>query len=115
MWKSLGSYLWWTHRRGSLQYDVMVTLILAFIFISPHFINYRDKPALNNSHPIHAGGGLDSYLLPANGASLSGSSPDTAALTSALPPAARSARIDHVEMLKDANGNIAAYRVWVKP
>ncbi len=46
--KSVGDnqgYIWWTHQRGSFHYDVMVTLILLFIFVTPHFINYKDKPA----------------------------------------------------------------------
>ena len=44
MLKTLRSYLFWTYERGSFHYDVMVTLILLFIFVSPHFINYRDRP-----------------------------------------------------------------------
>ena len=40
----LKSYLWWTHERGSVHYDVMVTLILAFIFLTPRFIHYGDQP-----------------------------------------------------------------------
>jgi hypothetical protein len=38
------SYFYWTYPRGSFHYDVMVTLILAFIFITPHLWNYGDKP-----------------------------------------------------------------------
>lgn len=38
-------YIFWTFPRGSFHYDVMVTLILAFIFITPRFIDYKDKPA----------------------------------------------------------------------
>jgi len=44
MQKTLKSYFFWTHQRGSFHYDVMVTLILAFIFITPHLWNYGDKP-----------------------------------------------------------------------
>ena len=40
----LRSYLFWTYERGSLHYDVMVTLILLFLFISPHFIDFHDRP-----------------------------------------------------------------------
>lgn len=45
----LHSYFYWTYSRGSIHYDVMVSLILAFIFITPHLWNYGDKPSL----PIH--------------------------------------------------------------
>jgi len=44
MQKTLKSYFFWTHQRGSFHYDVMVTLILAFIFITPHLWQYGDKP-----------------------------------------------------------------------
>ena len=44
MGKLLKSYFFWTYSRGSLHYDVMVTLILAFIFVTPHLWNYGDKP-----------------------------------------------------------------------
>lgn len=37
-------YLFWTYERGSFHYDVMVTLILLFLFIAPHFIDFHDRP-----------------------------------------------------------------------
>src|ERR1700752_741065 len=44
MLKLLGSYIFWAYERGSVQYDIMVTLILLFMFVSPHIIDYKDKP-----------------------------------------------------------------------
>jgi hypothetical protein len=41
---TLKRYFFWTYERGSFHYDVMVTLILLFIFISPRFIDFRAKP-----------------------------------------------------------------------
>jgi len=49
MQKTLKSYFFWTHQRGSFHYDVMVTLILLFIFVTPHLWNYGDKPSPNAS------------------------------------------------------------------
>jgi len=40
----LHRYFFWTEERGSLHYDVMVTLILVFLFVSPQFIDFKDKP-----------------------------------------------------------------------
>ena len=40
----LRSYLFWTYDRGSIHYDVMVSLILAFLFLGPRFIDFGDKP-----------------------------------------------------------------------
>ena len=41
---TLRSYIFWAYERGSLQYDVMVTLILLFVFISPHLVDFHDRP-----------------------------------------------------------------------
>ena len=50
------SYFYWTYSRGSLHYDVMVTLILLFIFVTPQLPGwtYADKPSPNGGplHPI---------------------------------------------------------------
>jgi hypothetical protein len=40
----LRSYFFWTYERGSLHYDVMVTLILLFLFLAPRFIDFKDRP-----------------------------------------------------------------------
>lgn len=42
--RTIKGYIWWTYDRGSLHYDVMVTAILLFLFLSPRYINYKDKP-----------------------------------------------------------------------
>ncbi len=44
MMRLLRSYFFWTYERGSLHYDVMVTIILLFLFIGPRVINFKDKP-----------------------------------------------------------------------
>jgi hypothetical protein len=43
--KILRSYFYWTYPRGSLHYDIMVTLILLFIFVTPRFWSYGAKPS----------------------------------------------------------------------
>lgn len=40
----LHRYIFWTYERGSFHYDVMVTLILLFLFIAPHVIDFHDRP-----------------------------------------------------------------------
>lgn len=48
------SYFYWTYSRGSFHYDVMVTLILLFIFVTPHLWDYGAKPSAiaASSHPF---------------------------------------------------------------
>ena len=50
IWRTIRGYILWSHERGTIQYDVMVTLILLFIFLSPLWINFKDKPVERNPH-----------------------------------------------------------------
>lgn len=64
--KLLKSYFYWTYPRGNVHYDVMVTLILLFIFVTPQFWDFGDKPsrAPGPSHPIQvASDGTRSLLV----------------------------------------------------
>jgi hypothetical protein len=64
--KLLKSYFYWTYPRGNIHYDVMVTLILLFIFVTPQFWDFGDKPsrAPGPSHPIQvASDGSRSLLV----------------------------------------------------
>jgi hypothetical protein len=49
-----GSYFYWTYRRGSFHYDVMVTLILLFIFAAPRYWDFGARPTTfsNYAHPL---------------------------------------------------------------
>jgi hypothetical protein len=50
-WRTIRDYILWSYERGTVQYDVMVTLILLFVFVSPYWINFHDKPVERNPHP----------------------------------------------------------------
>lgn len=70
MQKTLKSYFFWTHQRGSFHYDVMVTLILLFIFITPQpffrrILDYGDKAPTNHAlmEPIQVVGDGDYGLV----------------------------------------------------
>ncbi|MBV9671189.1 MAG: hypothetical protein JOZ43_09560 [Acidobacteriales bacterium] len=108
MWNTLKSYIWWTHPRGSLPYDVMVTLILAFIFISPHYIDFQDAPAPVAAHSTGRSYIVDRASLP--------QSDDDAILRKEFAHQLKSpaSAIDHWEPLQDPSGNISAYRVFLK-
>jgi len=57
--KALARFLFWDYRRGSWQYDIMVALILAFIFLTPRYV-FQDqpKPATVQMLPGEGGTGL---------------------------------------------------------
>lgn len=56
----LKSYFYWTYPRGSFHYDIMVTLILLFIFLTPRIPgwSFGDKPSPIGGpmHPIQVTG-----------------------------------------------------------
>src|SRR5437763_4187376 len=51
IWRTIRGYILWSYERGTIHYDVMVTLILIFVFLSPYWINFKDKPIERNPHP----------------------------------------------------------------
>src|SRR5436305_11649420 len=51
IWRTIRGYILWQYERGTLHYDIMVTLILIFVLFSPRVINFNDKPISRNSHP----------------------------------------------------------------
>jgi hypothetical protein len=50
-WRTIRGYILWQHERGTLHYDIMVTLIILFVLFSPRVINFNDKPISRNPHP----------------------------------------------------------------
>jgi hypothetical protein len=120
--KTLGSYVWWTHERGSLHYDVMVTLILIFVFLAPLKINFKDKPAARDPHlnQITAytdlqGGVVYEVPVSALGAQTpaSGTPQFEVALLQALRPIAGDVKVVRYEA-QPAHGKVQSYRTWVK-
>ena len=117
----LKSYVYWTYPRGSFHYDVMVTLILAFIFITPHMWDYGDKPAVlaGPTQPILVkGDGTRGLILTvqASDVNVGAAASDREikrALRKAIEPIAGDAVfIERWELTRDANGNPASWQIW---
>ena len=118
------SYFYWTYPRGSFHYDVLVTLILAFIFVTPHIWNYGDRPsnAAGPPHPIQViGDGGRGLIITVQAADVDLDLNTTAscqtvkkALHRAIEPVTGDAVfVDHWETVKDAQGNWS-WRVWAR-
>ena len=43
LWQTIRPAVFWSYWRGSWQYDLIVALILAFIFLTPRSV-FRDRP-----------------------------------------------------------------------
>src|ERR1017187_8523629 len=124
MKKLLKSYFYWTYPRGCFHYDVLVTLILAFIFITPHLWNYGDRPsnAAGPPHPIQVIGDGGRGLIITMQASyvnldLKTRDSDQAvkkALRKAIEPVTGDAvSVQRWETVQDAQGDWA-WKVWAR-
>lgn len=114
--RTLKGYLFWTYTRGSFHYDVMVTLILAFIFIAPRFINFKDKPAIPQPHPNEIVVSADgkTYQVDASAVDAQDEGMVRANFQRVLRPIAGAVTVDRVEQIRDGSGHVVAYRGWVR-
>ena len=121
MGKLLKSYIFWTHERGSFHYDVIVTLILLFLFVSPRFINFGDKPvepiALKASEVLVKEAGPYRFIFEVRADSV-GPATDDAALREAMlrqiEPIAGEVTWERYEPVRDPNGKVIAYDAYVR-
>ena len=114
--RTLKGYLFWTYTRGSFHYDIMVTVILAFIFIGPHFINFKDKPGTPKPHPtdivVSADGKM--YQVDASAVDAQDEGMVRANFQRVLRPIAGAVTVERVEQVRDGSGHVVAYRAWVR-
>jgi hypothetical protein len=115
--KALRGYFWWTYPRGSVPYDIMVSLILAFIFMGPIWIDFRDKPQPRPPRQTEVlmqqeGDGL---LCTVDAAGVrSGSDAEVReSLMRVIEPLAGEVTIDRYRAVEDAKHNVTVYKVWV--
>lgn len=115
----LHSYFYWTYTRGSFHYDVMVTLILLFIFVTPHLWNYGAKPSLAAGpvHPMQVVANGRGVILTVQAADVSVPAGATEketkkALRQAIEPVmGDSVFVEKWETVTDAQG-ILTWKVW---
>ena len=123
IWRTIRGYILWSYERGSLHYDIMVTLILLFVFLSPRFIKYKDKPIERNPHltgvvviPGDKGGFI--YQIQASAVNTADGKSDTQdirrQLEQIIEPISGSVSITKYDVVKDASGQIQSYKVWVE-
>jgi hypothetical protein len=121
-WRTIRDYIFWSYERGTIQYDVMVTLILLFVFFSPKLINFNDKPVEHNPHrtgvvvvPDGQGGLI--YQIEAAAVAGQVAGKDDNAIRSELlriiEPISGEVSITKVEAVRDGLGRVLSYKVWV--
>ncbi len=114
--RTLKSYFWWTHPRGSVPYDVMVTVILAFIFLAPLWINFRDKPQPRPPHQTEVvmrqeGDGFV-CTIDAAGVRQGSDASVRESILRIIEPLSGEVTIDRYTEVRDRDHNITAYKVW---
>src|SRR5215467_2295980 len=114
VWRTIKGYLFWTYERGSFHYDVMVTLILIFIFVTPHFINFKDKPAEHLPHQtglsFTTDGNLLVYQVDASVVDAQDQAGVRENLLRVIQPISGRVSIISTEELRDSSGHIVGYR-----
>ncbi|HEX7287413.1 MAG TPA: hypothetical protein VF532_14595 [Candidatus Angelobacter sp.] len=118
IWRTIKGYIFWTYERGSFHYDVMVTLILVFIFVAPRFIDFQDHPA---DHPLQSGeirvtpNGNKGFIYQVDAAAVDAQDEGMVRVNflRLIRPMSGSVTLDRVEPVRDASGRIVAYRAWV--
>jgi hypothetical protein len=118
IWRTIRDYIFWSYERGTIQYDVMVTLILLFVFLSPKLINFKDKPVERNPHrtgvavvPDGQGGLI--YQIEAAAVAGKDDSAVRGQLLEIIEPISGEVSITKVEPVRDGSGRVLSYKVWV--
>ena len=119
VWRTIRGYILWSYERGTLHYDIMVTLILLFVFISPRYIHYKDKPVERNPHPIPVvvipdehGGFV--YQIPASAVNAKAGADVGQQLKQIIEPISGAVTVSRYETVKDPSGHPLSYKVWVE-
>jgi hypothetical protein len=124
MFKLLRSYIFWSYERGSFHYDIMVTAILIFMFVSPHFIDFKDKPvetvALHASEVLVKEAGTEGessrFVYQIRSDDMGGATTDPerrAAILRVIEPISGEVSLERYEAVHDAQGKVIAYNAWV--
>jgi hypothetical protein len=117
VWSTIRSYILWQHERGTLHYDIMVTLILIFVFFSPRVINFNDKPAPLSQHPTgvlvtpDGAGGLV-YQIDAATLTAGDETATSEQLRRIIEPISGDIAIAKYETVTNSKGRVEGYRVW---
>ena len=124
MGKLLKSYFFWTYERGSFHYDVMVTLILLFLFLSPRIIDFKDRPvetvALRSSEVLVKEAGTEGesarFMYQIRADDMVAATTDAerrAAILRVIEPISGEVSLERYEAVHDAQGKVIAYNAWV--
>jgi hypothetical protein len=119
IWRTIRGYILWQYERGTLHYDIMVTLILIFVIFSPRVINFNDKPIPRNPHPTEVVVTADAegrlFFQVAASAISPGDDPSVREqLLRIIEPISGAVSIVSYEAVSDQKGKLQGYKVLAK-
>lgn len=119
VWRTIKGYLFWTYDRGSFHYDVMVTVILLFIFISPRYIDFKDQPAEHLPHQtgiltITSHGNELVYEVAASIVDAQDEAMVRTNLMRIIEPISGKVTLVKVDPVRDSSSHIISYRAVVR-
>jgi hypothetical protein len=121
MMRLLSSYFFWSYERGSVQYDVMVTAILLFVFVGPRFIDFKDKPVtippIRSSEVLVKTGSDGNFIYEVRAEDLGNASTDAerrAALSLIVESISDDMTLESYQPVVDTKGKIVAYDAKVR-
>jgi hypothetical protein len=121
--RTIRGYILWTYERGSLHYDIMVTLILLFLFLAPLRFDFKDKPLERTAHQtgvlVTQDGQNIIYQVDAtardqHGQLIVGADNPEAGLHRVIEEIAGEVEMVRYERVTDRSGKVVAYKAWVK-
>ena len=119
IWRTIRGYILWQYERGTLHYDIMVTLIIIFVLFSPRVINFNDKPVARNPHPTEVVVTTDAeghlfYQVAASAISPGDDHAVREQLLRIIEPISGAVSIVSYEPVSDGKGKVQGYKVLVE-
>ena len=116
IWRTIRGYILWQYERGTLHYDIMVTLIILFLWFSPRVINFNDKPIERNPHPTEVIVTADAeghlfYQVAASAISPGDDQSVREQLLHIIEPISGAVSIVSFETVSDSKGKAQSYKV----
>ena len=119
IWRTIRGYVMWQYERGTLHYDIMVTLIILFLWFSPRVINFNDKPISRVVHPTDVVVSADAeghlfYQVAASAISPGNDQSVREQLLRIIEPISGAVSIVSYEQISDHQGQVQSYKVLAK-
>lgn len=118
LWQTIRPAVFWSYRRGSWQYDLIVALILAFIFLTPRSI-FRDQPrppTVQEIEPLSDGSGMLVFWVDPEVVEAADAAQADDRLRELLKQrSGKNLRVIDKKPATDAEGAVRAYLVYAQP